>query len=446
MRPTVECPNCGAANPADSLYCDQCSAALPRRADMDAVSFPPSRPAIAPPLSRAQEPEPTPAAPAVQAPAARAEAASPTPFTPPAARPATPRRSPALLAGAALLALGLFMGVGVAAFVLQTPSGGLGAPFSQATATNGGQTPPPGPTDKPAGAAPGDSAAAPCAVFPPDNIWNRNIAALPTHPRSDAYIAAIGSDVGLHRDFGSGVYQGAPIGIPYAVVSGAQSQAPVQFGSEARDESDAGPYPLSTSVPLEAAPEAHALIVDQDRCVLYEVYQAQRQTDGSWHAYAGARWDLRSNALRPDTWTSADAAGLPIFAGLVRYPEVAAGAIHHALRFTAPRTQQAHLWPARHDAGESTGEDLPPLGLRVRLKAGYDISPYPADVQVILQALKDYGMFLADNGSPWFITGAPDSRWDNDLLQDNLKQVHGSDFEAVDESSLMIDPNSGQSR
>ena len=136
----------------------------------------------------------------------------------------------------------------------------------------------------------------------------------------------------------------------------------------------------------------------------------------------------------------------PGLAGLVRYPEVAAGAIHHALRFTAPRTQQAHLWPARHDAGESTGEDLPPLGLRVRLKAGYDISPYPADVQVILQALKDYGMFLADNGSPWFITGQPNSRWDNDLLQDNLKQVHGSDFEAVDESSLMIDPNSGQSR
>jgi hypothetical protein len=351
-----------------------------------------------------------------------------------------------LLVGGALLALGLFLGVVVAAFVLQTMAGGPGSPPSQAGDTAGDQKASQGPAEKPAGAAPGDSAAAPCAVFPPDNIWNRSIAALPAHPRSDAYIAAIGSDVGLHRDFGSGLYQGAPIGIPYAVRSGAQAQAPVQFGSEARDESDAGPYPLSTSVPLEAAPDAHALVVDQDHCVLYEVYQAQPQADGSWQAYSGARWDLRSNALRPDTWTSADAAGLPIFAGLDRYPEVAAGAIHHALRFTAPRTQQAHLWPARHDASESTDEDLPPMGLRVRLKAGYDISPYPANVQVILQALKDYGMFLADNGSPWFISGAPDSRWDNDLLQDNLKQVHGSDFEAVDESSLMIDPNSGQSR
>ena len=170
-----------------------------------------------------------------------------------------------------------------------------------------------------------------------------------------------------------------------------------------------------------------------------------RTVDGSWDAGSGAKWLLTSNALRPDTWTSADAAGLPIYAGLARYDEVPAGVIHHALRFTAPSTQQAYMWPARHYASNSTDPNLPPMGLRVRLKASVDISGYPTQLRVILQALKDYGMFLADNGSSWYISGAPDERWDNDILH-MAGNLHGSDFEAVDESGLMVDPNSGQSR
>ncbi|HMA33781.1 MAG TPA: hypothetical protein VKY74_04805 [Chloroflexia bacterium] len=287
----------------------------------------------------------------------------------------------------------------------------------------------------------------PCVFFPPDNIWNRNIASLPIHPRSAAYMASIGLSDSVHPDFGAGLYEGEPIGIPYTTVPGRQPGVPLSFTYN--DESDPGPYPIPTAAPIEGGPNSsgdrHVLVVNRDACTLYELFNAFPQRDGSWAADAGARWNLDSNALRPDGWTSADAAGLPILPGLVRYDEVASGAIHHALRFSAPRTQQAHIWPARHDAGSSSNPSLPPLGLRVRLKASVDISGYSAANQVILQALKDYGMFLADNGSSWYLSGAPDDRWNNDELH-LLDGIQGADFEAVDESGLLIDADSGQSR
>jgi hypothetical protein len=208
---------------------------------------------------------------------------------------------------------------------------------------------------------------------------------------------------------------------------------------------------LAISIPANAPIEGgvgssgdlHVLALDRDNCVLYELFAAYPQSDGSWKAGSGAIFDLRSHTLRPDTWTSADAAGLPIFPGLTRYDEVATGEITHALRFTAPETRKAHIWPARHNASDLTGTQYPPMGQRFRLRADYDISGFSRDTQVILRALKKYGMILADNGSPWFISGAPDERWNNDVLRE-LRQVKGSAFEAVDTSSLMRDPNSGQ--
>jgi hypothetical protein len=284
-------------------------------------------------------------------------------------------------------------------------------------------------------------------MFPADNIWNRNIAALPTHVLSNNYIASMGLGTGLHADFGSGEWNGGPIGIPYVVVPNTQPPVPVTF--EYSDESDPGPYPVPTNAPIEGGPNSsgdrHVLVVQAGACSLYEMFASYPHADGSWEAGSGAKWSLLSNALRPAGWTSADAAGLPILPGLANYNEVASGAIHHALRFTAQRTQKAYLWPARHYASSLTDPNLPPMGLRVRLKASVNISTYPAQLRVILQALKDYGMIVADNGSNWYVSGAPDERWDNDILH-MISNIHGSDFEAVDESSLMIDPNSGQSR
>jgi hypothetical protein len=286
-----------------------------------------------------------------------------------------------------------------------------------------------------------------CPAFPGDSIWNARIDRLPVHTRSAEYVATIGSDVGLHPDFGSGTWDGGPIGIPFAAVAGNQSLVPVSF--EYSDESDPGPYPIPPDAPVEggraSTGDRHVLIVDRDRCRLYELYAAYPQPDGSWHAGSGAVFDLRSNALRPAGWTSADAAGLPILPGLVRYEEVAAGAIHHAVRFTASQTQRAFVWPARHQASSSTDAARPPMGQRFRLKANFDVSPFSRNVQVILVALKAYGLILADNGSSWFVSGVPDERWDNDELH-ALNQVHGHDFEAVDVSSLMVDPDSGQVR
>ncbi|HEX9720565.1 MAG TPA: hypothetical protein VGA59_12625 [Ramlibacter sp.] len=268
---------------------------------------------------------------------------------------------------------------------------------------------------------------------------------LPLDPNSQTFVETIGPDVGMHPDFGSGLYEGEPIGIPYVEVPADQAGVTVAF--EYDDESDPGPYPIPADPPIEGGPNSdndrHILIVQRDACLLFELYYAWPENDGTWRADSGAIFDLNSNQLRPETWTSADAAGLPILPGLVRYEEVSAGEIRHALRFTAPETQHAYVWPARHFASELTGQAYPPLGQRFRLRGDFDLSSFSPDVQIILRALQRYGMFLADNGSAWFLSGAPDERWDNDVLSE-LGQVQGSDFEAVDASSLMVDPDSAQ--
>ncbi len=290
-----------------------------------------------------------------------------------------------------------------------------------------------------------------CDIFPGDNIWNTPIDTLPGHPNSANYINSIGANVGLHADFGSGVWppgSNSPIGIPYVDVPGSQPKVTVTFSSYP-SESDPGPYPIPPDAPIEGGPDAtgdrHVLVLDRDNCILYEMFYAFPQGNGSWEAANGALYDLRSHDLRPDGWTSADAAGLPILPGLVRYDEVASGEIRHAIRFTAPQTQAAHIWPARHDASSLTGSNYPPMGLRLRLKASYDISGFSPEIQVILQAFKTYGIILADNGSAWYISGVPDERWNNDHLHE-IDVITGSDFEVVDVSSLMIDPNSGQAQ
>ena len=292
----------------------------------------------------------------------------------------------------------------------------------------------------------GESAGQICAVFPADNVWNAPVDTLPLDRNSAAYIITIGPGVGVHPDFGSGDWppgSGSPIGIPYVTVPGTQPKVQVSF--EYSDESDPGPYPIPADAPIEGGPlskgDRHVLVIDIDDCVLYELYSAYPQTGGSWDAGSGAIFDLKADALRPAGWTSADAAGLPIFPGLVRYDEVASGEISHALRFTAPQTRHAYVWPARHYASSLTGMQYPPMGQRFRLKAGFDISKFSPQNQVILRALKRYGMMLADNGSAWYISGVPDPRWKNDDLH-NLDGVQGSDFEAVDMSSLMISPDS----
>jgi len=285
-----------------------------------------------------------------------------------------------------------------------------------------------------------------CTVFPADNIWNTPVDQLPVSPTSSTYINTIGSKVGVHADFGSGLWAGGPIGIPYITVPGTQTKYPATFLYA--DESDPGPYAIPLNAPIEGGSQStgdrHTLAIDIDNCILYELGRAFPQTS-SWQADAGAIFNLLSDALRPATWTSTDAAGLPLFAGLARYDEIAAGAIRHALRFTVPKTQRAYIWPARHYASSITDTSYPPMGLRVRLRASYDISGFSAANQIILRALKKYGMMLADNGSAWYISGAPDSRWDNDDLH-QLGAIMGSDFEVVDVSSLMINANSGQAK
>jgi hypothetical protein len=275
-----------------------------------------------------------------------------------------------------------------------------------------------------------------CPVFPTDNPWNRRVDTLPVAPGSDATIASIGPAKTLHADFGSGTWDGGPIGIPITVVGKAQRRSTVRF--EYGDESDRGPYPIPAAVKIEGGPasdgDRHALIVDRDACRLYELY-ALRKVGGRWTAGSGAIWSLRSNRLRPAGWTSADAAGLPILPGLARYDELAHGRIDHALRFTVSRTRRAYVWPARHFASSLTDPSLPPMGARLRLKRDFDVSGFPPQARVVLRALKEYGMIVADNGSDWFISGAPDPRWSNDDLH-SLGRVPGSAFEVVDASSL----------
>jgi hypothetical protein len=258
------------------------------------------------------------------------------------------------------------------------------------------------------------------------------------HRDSDAIRRSIGLDAHLHADFGSGRWDGGPIGIPYTTVGAGRRRVPVRF--EYASESDRGPYPLPPRAPIEGGPRSggdrHVVVVDRSRCRLYELFAAHPEAGGRrWSAGSGATWNLRSNRLRPRGFTSADAAGLPILPGLARYDEVRRGVIDHALRFTAPRTRRAFIYPARHFASPLTDPALPAMGQRLRLRRGYPIAGFPRQARVVLRALKRYGMILADNGSPWFISGAPDRRWDNDDLH-ALGRVPGSAFEVVDTSRL----------
>lgn len=276
-----------------------------------------------------------------------------------------------------------------------------------------------------------------CTIFPANNIWNTPINNLPVHPNSAAWVQTIGVDSPVHPDFGS------TGGIPYNVVSGSQTAVNVTF--EYADVSDAGPYPIPANPVIENGSDRHLLIVDTGNCTDYEIFNAVRRTDGSWWGGLGAIFPLGSNQLRPAGWASADVAGLSILAGLIRYDEVAAGSINHAIRFTAPVTGDTYLWPARNANSSYSGSQYPPMGSRFRLKAGFDVSSYPAADQVILNAMKKYGIILADKGSSWFIGGAPDPRWNDDVLH-LLTYVTGANLEAVDESSLMVNRDSGQAQ
>jgi hypothetical protein len=282
------------------------------------------------------------------------------------------------------------------------------------------------------------SAAPNCPVFPTDNPWNQRVDRLPVAAGSAGTIARIGLNNPVHPDFGSGLYGGAPIGIPYAVVSSQTRRVPVSF--QYASESDRGPYPLPRGVPIEggygSSGDRHVIVVDRSTCIDYELFAAYPHDGGRrWAAGSGAIFNLRSDKLRPAGWTSADAAGLPILPGLARYDEVATGQIDHALRFTAPCTAPRYVYPARHEASTCSGAGLPPMGLRVRLKGSVNISGLPVQARVVAEALKRYGMILADNGSPWFISGAPDRRWNNDALH-LLDRLSGRDFEVVNTSSL----------
>lgn len=280
-----------------------------------------------------------------------------------------------------------------------------------------------------------------CPIFPADNFWNTPVDQLPVHPNSEQWIRSIGENEPFHMDFGSGTWDGGPIGIPYNIVAISSTEIFVPDFYYA-DESDLGAYPIPQNPLIEWGRDHHLLLIDQDTCTLSEIYDAS--FDGqNWAGGSGAMWNLTDNQLRPETWTSADAAGLPIFPGLARYDEIAAGAIKHALRFTAEETA-GYIWPARHQTSDPR-PGVPPMGARFRLKAEYDISGFPPEMQVILQAMKTYGIVLADNGSNWYVSGAPDERWDNDMLH-LLDVLTGRDFEAVDTSVLMIDVNSAKTK
>lgn len=287
----------------------------------------------------------------------------------------------------------------------------------------------------------------PCPVFPADHVWNTPINCLPVDSNSATYINSIGSTAGLHADFGAGLCSGAPMGIPYITVPASQPKYNVTFLYA--DESDAGPYAIPLDAPIEGGSastgDRHAISVDVGNCILYELYRAFPNAAG-WSADSGAIFNLTNYVLRPQTWTSADAAGLPVFPGLVRYEEILKGSIDHALRFTIQNTRNTYVWPARHKASSLTGTQYPPMGQRFRLKSSFDISGFSPTNQIILRALKKYGMIVADNGSNWFLSGAPDDRWNNDDLHILQTSVFGSNFEAVDTSSLIINADSGKAK
>ena len=288
----------------------------------------------------------------------------------------------------------------------------------------------PAPTHRPVPSTSAGAVLAGCPLFPADNAWRRDVSHDPVDSRSNAYIASINSTrTYVHPDFGSN----PSYGIPYEVVPSTQKKVPITF-TDYGDESDPGPYPIPPSARVEAGSDAHVLGAQQGTCKLYELYNAHRN-GGGWNASSGAVFDLRSDKLRPDGWTSADAAGLPILPGLVRYDEVQAGVIRHALRFTVQRTQRGYIHPATHFASSDTSPNLPPMGLRLRLKPSYDVSRFSGASRVVLNALRTYGMLVADNGSSWFISGSTDSRW-NDANLEQLKQVPGSAFEVVQSGTI----------
>jgi hypothetical protein len=273
-----------------------------------------------------------------------------------------------------------------------------------------------------------------CPLFPETNVWNKPVGKLPLRSNSRKIVRAIGAHLPVHADFGSGLWDGGPIGIPITVVDSSQPTSPVDFHYDG--ESDPGPYPIPNEVAIEGGDNAdgdrHAIIVDSDSCKLYELFALY---PSPWSAGSGAIWSLASNALRPRGWTSADAAGLPILPGLVRYEEVAAGHIDHAVRFTVSRSRRDYVYPARHFASSLTNKSLPPMGLRLRLRASYPVAGFPYQARVVLKALKRYGMIVADNGTSWYLTGEPDAGWDNDQLH-TLGKVKGSDFRVVDTRNL----------
>ncbi len=280
-------------------------------------------------------------------------------------------------------------------------------------------------------------------MFPADHVWNASVTGLPAHARSAAWTQSIGTGDPLKADFGSGLWNGGPIGIPFTTVGAGQAPASITF--DYADESDPGPYPIPDGAPVEHGSDHHVLVVDESTCTLYELFDATRLGARRWSAGSGARFDLNGYALRPDGWTSADAAGLAILPGLVRYDEVAAGEIDHPIRFTAQLTQRAYLWPARHFASSSTDPNRPPMGAWFRLRADFDTSGMAPQARVIAEALKEHGMILADNGSDLFMSGVPDPRWDNAALR-QLAAITTADFTAVDASGLMVHPDSGRIR
>ncbi|WP_405089777.1 hypothetical protein OG767_18935 [Micromonospora sp. NBC_01392] len=288
--------------------------------------------------------------------------------------------------------------------------------------------------------------ARPCTVFPADNVWHADVSRLPVHARSSAMIGAIGAGATVHADFGSGQWAGAPIGIPVTVVAAGQRKVPVTFGYA--DESDPGPYPIPPDAKVEGGPagtgDRHVIVWDRAACRAYELFDAHRSGAG-WRAGSGAVFDLRANRMRPAGWTSADAAGLSVLAGLVRYEEVAAGRIDHAIRVTVPRTRTGWTWPAGHSASSATDPALPQLGQRLRLKRSVDLSGLPRQARIVAEAMRRHGLIVADHGSAWFVSGAPDPRWDNDALH-ALDRLRGSDFEVVDAAGLMADPKSAAVR
>ncbi len=284
-----------------------------------------------------------------------------------------------------------------------------------------------------------------CPLLPADSYWYADVRDLPVHASSAAWVDAVGTTATMHPDFGSGTFDGGPIGIPYTVVDASTPLVPVAFTYA--EESDPGPYPIPDDALVECGPDAdgdrHVLLVDADACVLHELFDARPDGAGGWTAGSGARFPLDSHAMRPADHTSADAAGLPILPGLVRYDEVAAGVVGHAIRITAPRTDRQWIWPARHQAGAADDPSLPPMGAWFRLSAAIDPADFPAQARPIVVALQTHGAILADHGSSWFISGVPDPRWDDDALR-SLRDIPGSAFEVVDTSSLVQDPDSGQ--